>query len=111
VPSGSIGRQSEDQAGIPILLMLCYCLAEYGIERPMEPLNLIGRRFVGCCPKFLDAKQLADFPNDVSVDLLALVTQNGERGSEAGKHLFDQHLSDGLSFFVTQWESFRPLGE
>jgi len=71
--SGAIGRQGKDQASIPIFLMLCYRFAEYGVERSMKSLNLVSRRLVWCCPKFLDVKQSANFPHEVSIDFLTLI--------------------------------------
>ena len=69
--------------------MLCYSLAENGIERSVEPFQLVGRWLIRRSSKLLNVKQTADFSRDASVDLLTLITQDRERNAELAEHLFN----------------------
>jgi len=77
----------------------------------MKSLDLISGGFVRCSPDLVDVEQAADFVHDSTVDFFSLVTENGQRSSQATEDLLGQDSRDGFSFLCPEWESFRPLCE
>ena len=77
----------------------------------MNSFDLVSGRLVWCSPDLVDVEQAADFVHDSTVHFFSLVTEDGQRGSQATEDLLGQDSRYGFSFLGPEWEGFRPLGE